>query len=92
MPDLMLILDAPAEVLQTRKQEVPMEETARQVEAYRAFAWSSAARGRAVLVDAARPVEEVVHACAEQVLCLMAQRAAQRLGLRAGTEPGTGKP
>jgi thymidylate kinase len=79
MPDLMLILDAPAEVLQARKQEVSAEETARQVEAYREFAGSKAARGRAVLVNAAAPVDEVVHACAEEVLTRMAARTAQRL-------------
>jgi thymidylate kinase len=82
MPDLMLILDAPSEVLQARKQEVPAEETARQVEAYRAFARSRAARGRAVLVNAASPVDDVVYACAEEALRLMARRAAERLGLK----------
>jgi thymidylate kinase len=82
MPDLLLILDAPAEVLQARKQEVPLEESARQVEAYRAFAGSGAARGQAELVDAASPVEDVVHACAERVLSLMAQRTAERLGVK----------
>jgi thymidylate kinase len=79
VPDLLLILDAPAEVLQARKQEVTAEESARQVEAYREFAASRAARGRAVLVDAARPVEEVVHACVEQALAVMAKRTARRL-------------
>jgi thymidylate kinase len=79
MPDLMLILDAPAEVLQARKQEVSAQETARQVEAYREFAGSKAARGRVVLVNAAAPVDEVVHACAEEVLMRMAARTAQRL-------------
>jgi thymidylate kinase len=83
MPDLMLILDAPAEVLQARKQEVPAEETARQAEAYRAFARSQAARGRAVLVNAASPVDDVVYACAEEALRLMARRAAERSGLHA---------
>jgi thymidylate kinase len=81
MPDLMLILDAPAEVLQARKREVSAEETARQVEAYREFAGSKAARGRAVLVNAAAPVDEVIHACAEVVLARMAARTAQRLGI-----------
>jgi thymidylate kinase len=82
MPDLMLILDAPAEVLQARKQEVTAEESARQVEAYREFASSRAARGRAVLVDAARPVDEVVHACVEQALEVMAKRTARRLRMK----------
>lgn len=34
-PDLAVIIIAPPEVIQARKQEVPPEETARQVEAYR---------------------------------------------------------
>ncbi len=85
LPDLMLILDAPAEVLQGRKQEVPARESARQVEAYREFAGSGAARGRAVLVNAAGPVEAVVHACVEQALGVMAQRAARRLGMETNT-------
>jgi thymidylate kinase len=84
MPDLMLILDAPAEVLQGRKREVTAEESARQARAYREFAVSGAARGRAVLVDAARPVDDVVRACAEQALDLMARRTAERLHLKPG--------
>jgi thymidylate kinase len=36
-PDLIILLDAPAEVLQARKQEVPMEVSARQREAYLAL-------------------------------------------------------
>ncbi len=34
-PDLVIIITAPPDVIQTRKQEVPPEETARQVAAYR---------------------------------------------------------
>ena len=36
-PDLVVLLDAPAEVLQSRKQEVPLAETERQRTAYRAL-------------------------------------------------------
>ena len=32
---MVILLDAPAELIQRRKQEVPFEETARQVQAYR---------------------------------------------------------
>jgi thymidylate kinase len=81
MPGLLLILDASAEVLQARKQEVSAEETARQVQAYREFAASPEARGRAVLVDADRALDEVIHACAEQALARLAKRTAQRLGI-----------
>jgi len=86
MPDLMLILDAPAEVLQARKQEVTPEESARQTQAYREFAASGAAGGRAVVVNAALDVHEVVRACVEKALDAMAKRTARRLHL------GTGEP
>jgi thymidylate kinase len=79
MPDLLLILDAHAEVLQARKQEVTVEESARQAEAYRRFAASAAARGRAALVDAACSPDGVVSACATRALELMAKRTARRL-------------
>jgi thymidylate kinase len=38
LPDLLVIVSAPPDVIQTRKQEVPLEETARQVAAYEALA------------------------------------------------------
>jgi thymidylate kinase len=78
MPDLMLLLDAPAQVLQARKQEVPEEESARQAEAYRAIASSAPVRGRAVLIDASRPLKQVVQECADQTLALLAKRTAKR--------------
>ena len=81
MPDLLLVLDAPADVLQARKQEVPAAESARQAQAYRDVAEDTAARGRAVLVDAARPLDMVVSQCAERTLDFMAKRTARRLRL-----------
>jgi thymidylate kinase len=56
-PDLVIVLDAPVEVLRERKVEVPEEETVRQREAYRRLATSLA---HAHLVDASRPLAEVV--------------------------------
>ncbi len=56
-PDLFIILDAPAEVMQQRKQEVPLEETRRQRAAYRDLAgWLPNAH----LVDAAQDLPGVV--------------------------------
>ena len=81
MPDLMLVLDAPAHLLQARKQEVSAQESARQAEAYRAMANSPALRERAILVDAARPLEQVVHQCVDETLALLAMRTAKRLHL-----------
>jgi thymidylate kinase len=77
LPDLMLILDAPAAVLQARKQEVSAEESARQSAAYRAVATSGAMRGRAILIDASGPLELVVRQCRDATLTLLARRAGQ---------------
>lgn len=56
-PDLWVLLDAPAEVLQARKREVPREESARQREAYRAFIRT---QDNSVMVDAAQPMDQVI--------------------------------
>lgn len=55
-PRLWVLLDAPPEVLRQRKQEVSLEEMARQREAYRAFVGQ---RRRHVIVDATQPLERV---------------------------------
>jgi thymidylate kinase len=81
LPDLMLILDAPPEVLQARKQEVSAAESARQTEAYRAVALSAVARGRALLIDASLPLDEVVQECADRTVALLARRTTSRLRL-----------
>jgi len=78
MPDLMLVLDAPGDVLQARKQEVSAAESARQAEAYRTIFSSAALRGRATLVDATRPLEQVVHQCVDTTLAMLAKRTAKR--------------
>lgn len=79
LPDLMLILDAPAAVLQSRKQEVSAAESGRQSAAYRAVALSAAVRGRAILIDASLPLDEVVHECIDGTLALLARRTTNRL-------------
>ncbi len=53
-PDLVVLLDAPAEVLQSRKQEVPLAETERQRTAYRALV-QGLSNGR--VIDATQPPE-----------------------------------
>lgn len=77
-PDLVILLDAPAEVLQGRKLEVAPEETARQCEAYRALV-GSLSNGH--LVDAARPVEQVAAQVDAIVLDFLNRRTARRLGI-----------
>ena len=76
LPDLILVLDAPAEVLQARKQEVPAFESARQVEAYRAIAAPLERRGRAALIDASLPLDDVVRECVQKTQLLLAAREA----------------
>lgn len=56
-PDILVVLDAPAEVLQQRKQEVSFEQTARLRVGYRALA---ARLPNAHVVDAAQPLDAVV--------------------------------
>jgi thymidylate kinase len=76
-PDLLVVLDAPAETIQARKQEVPLEETARQRRAYLAVARSW--RG-AVAVDAGRALPQVVEQIVDAVLEHMAARVLRRFG------------
>jgi thymidylate kinase len=73
-PDLLLILDAPAEVLQSRKQEVSPEESARQAALYRALATSPALGDCTVLIDATQPLNDVVHRCLDASLDVLHRR------------------
>ena len=79
MPDLMLVLDAPAGVLQARKPEVSMEESRRQAEAYRSAAQAAASRTRSVVIDADQSLDEVVHRCVNATLERLEGRTAERL-------------
>ncbi len=80
-PDLWILLDAPAEVLQSRKREVPMNETARQREAYLRLVQGM---DNGVVVDASQPLDDVVREVNMRILDLMAARTARRLGLPDG--------
>jgi thymidylate kinase len=56
-PRLWILLDAPAEVLQARKQEVPPEETARQRQAYLALVRR---QKNHIVVDASQSLDSVI--------------------------------
>ena len=56
-PKLWVLLNAPAEVLQARKQEVPPQETARQCLAYLAFVRK---QREFVIVDASQSLDRVI--------------------------------
>jgi thymidylate kinase len=74
-PDLVVLLDAPAEVLQARKQEVPLAETERQRQAYLALV-KGLHNGR--VVDATQPPEKVGADISGAILTFMAERTAKR--------------
>lgn len=77
-PDLFIMLHAPAEVLQSRKQDITLEETRRQLEAYRQMV-AALPHGR--VVDASQPVWRVVADVERQILDFMRERTEKRLGL-----------
>lgn len=80
-PDLFIVLDAPPEVLYARKQETPFEEVSRQREEYLKLAHSLP---NGCVVDASKPLDEVVGEVEEVVLSYMAARTARRLRLGKG--------
>ena len=77
-PDLVILLDVPAEVLQRRKQEVSFGESARQRNAY-----LSLVRGlsNGYVIDAARPLQEVADQVGDVILRHLGARTSQRNGL-----------
>ena len=70
-PDLWLLLDAPPEVLQARKKEVPIQETRRQKEAYLRLVQGMS---NGIIIDASQPIEQVVAEARTAILDHMAAR------------------
>jgi thymidylate kinase len=81
-PDVIILLDAPAEVVQARKKEVPFEETARQRGAYRSLV-EPMRNGH--VVDATQPADKVVSDVEKIILDHLAVRTARRFGLKGAT-------
>ena len=77
-PDLVFILDAPAELLQSRKQEVSLAESARQRDAYCTLTTEFR---HASIIDSSQPLDQVVASVLVQVLTFLEQRTANRLHL-----------
>jgi thymidylate kinase len=75
-PDLIILLDAPPEVVQARKQDVPFAESERQCKAYRTLV-DSIANGH--IVDAAQPLDQVVRAVNDLILQYLSARVVRRL-------------
>jgi thymidylate kinase len=84
-PDLVLLLDAPGEVLQSRKKEVPLAETERQRRAYRAVV-EGFCNGR--IINAAQSQEQVAADIRKVILDFMAKRAKTRGDLPSDAHPG----
>ena len=77
-PDMVFILDAPAEVLQLRKQEVSPAESARQRDAYLMLAQEFR---HASVIDTTQPLEQVIGNVLAQTLTFLQERSARRLGI-----------
>lgn len=77
-PNLVILLDAPAEVLWRRKREVSLDEVERQRIAYLNVAHTLP---RAIVINGAQPIADVAHDVAEAILDHFARRTARRLGL-----------
>ena len=76
-PDLILILDAPAEVVLSRKQEVAPEEVQRQEHLYREYQNRLANRQ---IIDATAPIEQVTAESSRVILGCLARRFERRHG------------
>ena len=77
-PHLFILLDAPPEVLFSRKQEVAFEEVGRQREAYLELVRSL---DNGHVVDASKPLDEVVSEVEKVVLDHLIARTARRTGV-----------
>jgi thymidylate kinase len=82
-PDLVILLDAPPQVLRARKQEVSLRETERQRHAYLQLV---RALPNGHIVDAAQPLDRVVAAVGTIVLGFLTSRSLRRLGVQ--DQPG----
>jgi len=78
-PHLVILLDAPPEVIHARKPELTFEETTHQREMYLRV-MEGYSNGH--VVDASRPLDEVVDEVELTILGYLADRTALRLGLR----------
>jgi thymidylate kinase len=77
-PHLVILLDAPPQVLQARKRDVTYAETIRQRDAYLKLVHRMS---NGYVVDASRPLDEVVTETEWVILDYMAERTARRLGI-----------
>ena len=74
-PDMMLFLDAPPEVIQQRKTELPAEDVTRMRDAYRALA---AEQNNARVIDTTQPIDATIAQVTNTILDFSAARCARR--------------
>jgi thymidylate kinase len=74
-PDVVFLLDAPAEVLQSRKREVPFAETARQCQAYQDLIRQMP---NGILVDATQPPPQMAAKMRRAILEFLVLRSLNR--------------
>ncbi len=82
-PDLVILLDAPAEVLWSRKQEVAFEEVVRQRERYLQVVGELPS---AVVIDAAQFPSDVIGSVLSAIVEFYTERTARRLALDAASD------
>ena len=78
-PDLVICLDAPAKIFYERKQEVSFEDVVRLREGYQVFV-KGLSSGH--IVDASRPLEDVVRQTEDIIVNYMVERTDRRWGLQ----------
>jgi thymidylate kinase len=83
-PDLVILLDAPPEILWSRKQEVTFEEVVRQRSAYLHIA---SELSTAVVIDAAQAPPDVFRSVMNAIVECYARRTSKRLALNSTTAP-----
>ena len=79
-PDLLIVLDAPADVVHMRKKEVPLSEVTRQRSAYRSVI-DTLNCGH--VIDASQPLEQVVFEVESLILTHLERRLAARFDVTA---------
>ena len=77
-PDLLLVLEAPSDVLLARKEEIPRDELERQARAWHELPPRPI---RTVSLDATRPMQEVLDRARDEILSTLSDRAARDIGV-----------
>ncbi|MGM0407491.1 MAG: hypothetical protein ACQERU_05875, partial [Bacteroidota bacterium] len=74
-PDMWILLNAPADIIQSRKSEVSFEETTRQIDAYNQLFRNLK---NAHIVNANQPAQQVIHDTESLIIEYLEQRTAAR--------------